>query len=110
MAVNQAAPEATLEAVRQAMRACAPRAPQRADRVYKDECSFSFATPLSPGGLYINLHSWQSYGADYVQLDHQRTGNRLYLFHKQARARGRAPAAPSAPLCCWADRAEVAHR
>lgn len=43
---------------------------------------FSFATPLAPEGLYINLSSWQAFGAAWVQLDHERSGNALYLCEK----------------------------
>ena len=28
-------------------------------RVHKDECVYSFDTPFSPGGLYVNLSTWQ---------------------------------------------------
>ena len=75
MAVN----EASLEAVRRAMRAKAPRVPTHYDRVHKEECAFSFDTAFSPAGIYINLANWQAYGHDYMQLDHQRSGNCLYL-------------------------------
>lgn len=78
MAVN----EAGLDAVRQAMRAKAPRVPTYYDRVHKEECAFSFDTAFSPAGLYINLATWQAYGHDFVQLDHQRSGNCLYLHAK----------------------------
>ena len=37
-------------------------------QVYKDECMFSFATPLSTGGLYVNLATWQAYSAAFVGL------------------------------------------
>ena len=40
---------------------------------------FSYATPLSQGGLYINLNTFQAYGEEYVALDLQRTSTRLYL-------------------------------
>jgi len=75
MAVN----EASLEAVRRAMHAQAPRVPTYHDRVHKEECAFSFDTAFSPAGIYINLANWQAYGHDFVQLDHQRSGNCLYL-------------------------------
>ncbi|KAK9805947.1 hypothetical protein WJX73_007684 [Symbiochloris irregularis] len=74
--------EAALDAVRYAMRKAPPRAPGHHDRVYKDECMFSFDTAFSPTGLFINLSSWQAFGADFVSLDHQRTGNSLYLHEK----------------------------
>ncbi len=65
----------------QAVHECsgAARAPSHTDQVFKDECMFSFDTPLSAGGLYISLNTWQAFGQDYVTLDHNRTGNRLYL-------------------------------
>lgn len=55
------------------------KVPSRHDRVYKDECMFSFDTPETPTGLYTSLTTWQSFGADYVESDYQRNGNRLYL-------------------------------
>lgn len=57
------------------------RIPRKHDKVYKDECMFSFDTPESPGGLYTSLSTWQSFGADYVERDHARTNNSLYLKH-----------------------------
>lgn len=49
--------EDILQKVRVAMRGL--KAPGFGDRVYKDECMFTFDTPESPGGLYINLHTFQ---------------------------------------------------
>lgn len=43
---------------------------------------FSYDTPLSPGGLYISLVSWQSFGEEFLNLDHERTGNSIYLHEK----------------------------
>ena len=93
MAVN----EASLEAVRRAMRAKVPRVPTHYDRVHKEECAFSFDTAFSPSGIYINLANWQAYGHDYVQLDHQRSGNCLYLHETWKKVR--EPATPSALKC-----------
>ena len=61
------------------------RVPAHYDRVYKDECQFSFDTPLSANGLYINLNSWQAFGQEYVEIDSKRSGQQLYvheLWHK----------------------------
>ena len=76
-----------LDAVRYAMRHKPPRAPGHHDKVYKDECMFSFDNALSPGGLYINLATWQAFGADYVVQDQERSGNSLYLHEKHHKAR-----------------------
>jgi hypothetical protein len=55
------------------------RVPAHYDRVYKDECQFSFDTPLSANGLYINFNSWQAFGQEYVEIDSKRSGQQLYL-------------------------------
>ena len=78
--------ESALDAVRYAMRNVLPRPPAHYDPVYKDECMFTFDTALSPGGLFINLASWQAFGAQYVALDHERSGNSLYLHEKHHKA------------------------
>lgn len=57
----------------------AVRAPAHYDRVFKDECQFSFDTALSPSGLYINMHSWQAFGHDFVEIDSRKSGQQLYL-------------------------------
>lgn len=49
--------EAVLDRVRQGMRGL--KAPSHYDKVYKEECMYSFDTPFSPGGLYVNLKSFQ---------------------------------------------------
>lgn len=52
-----AVPEEVLDKVRAGMRGLQP--PGHYDKVYKDECMYSFDTPESPGGLYVNLKSFQ---------------------------------------------------
>ena len=37
----------------------APPAPTPMPQVYKEECMFSYDTPESAGGLYVNLNSFQ---------------------------------------------------
>lgn len=49
--------EAMLGLVRAAMRGLEP--PGHHTKVYKDECMFTFDTPESPGGLFINLRTFQ---------------------------------------------------
>eukprot|EP00197_Chlamydomonas_leiostraca_P007360 CAMPEP_0202873002 /NCGR_PEP_ID=MMETSP1391-20130828/22444_1 /ASSEMBLY_ACC=CAM_ASM_000867 /TAXON_ID=1034604 /ORGANISM="Chlamydomonas leiostraca, Strain SAG 11-49" /LENGTH=99 /DNA_ID=CAMNT_0049554155 /DNA_START=51 /DNA_END=347 /DNA_ORIENTATION=+ len=75
--------EATLALVRAHMRNV--KVPSHGDKVYKDECMFSYDTPESPGGLYINLTTFQAYGEEFLGLDHQRSGGRLYLHEKWTR-------------------------
>jgi ubiquitin carboxyl-terminal hydrolase 5/13 len=54
---------------------------------------FCFATPESPGGLYINLTSHQAFDQAHLALDQQRGGAALYL-HPQARGVWTPPPPP----------------
>mmetsp|Transcript_22489 Transcript_22489/g.27498 ORF Transcript_22489/g.27498 Transcript_22489/m.27498 type:complete len:858 (+) Transcript_22489:400-2973(+) len=47
--------------------------------VFKQECPFSFATQFNPDGLYLNLATLQGYGKNFVGIDHDRTGNLMYV-------------------------------
>ena len=85
-----------MEAVLQAD-ASSVRVPRGGDRVYKDECVYSFQTPVSladvmvtycknyppsqesEGGLYVGLSSFTGLGPDYLDLHHRKTGETLYL-------------------------------
>uniref|UniRef100_A0A3Q3X6F8 Ubiquitin carboxyl-terminal hydrolase n=1 Tax=Mola mola TaxID=94237 RepID=A0A3Q3X6F8_MOLML len=56
------------------------RVPKPGDRVHKDECALSFASPESEGGLYVCMNSFLGFGSQYVDRYHARTGQRAY-FH-----------------------------
>lgn len=66
-----------VELFRQAMGTV--KVPTKFDRVYKDECMFSFDTPESSSGLYTSLTTWQSFGRDFVDQDFETHQNPLYL-------------------------------
>mmetsp|Transcript_11983 Transcript_11983/g.14538 ORF Transcript_11983/g.14538 Transcript_11983/m.14538 type:complete len:834 (+) Transcript_11983:225-2726(+) len=53
--------------------------PAKSKSVFLNECPFSFATPFNDSGLYLNLSTLQGYGKSYVDLDHERTGNVMYV-------------------------------
>uniref|UniRef100_A0AAR2LNW1 Ubiquitin carboxyl-terminal hydrolase n=1 Tax=Pygocentrus nattereri TaxID=42514 RepID=A0AAR2LNW1_PYGNA len=55
------------------------RVPRPGDRVHKDECAFSFASPESEGGLYVCMNSFLGFGGQFVERHHARTGQRAYL-------------------------------
>lgn len=76
--------EDTLDTVRACLKQPHIRVPEPSDKVYKEECAFSFETALSRGGLFLNLSTWYSYGERFVQVDQEKTGNKLYL-HEKAR-------------------------
>ncbi|GLD93328.1 hypothetical protein PINS_up001920 [Pythium insidiosum] len=45
------------------------RVARPSDRVYRDECVFSFDSAFSPDGLYTNLATFLSFGAPFLELD-----------------------------------------
>lgn len=61
------------------------KVPSSYSRVYKDECMFSFATPESEGGIFVNLESWYGVGSRFLALEHERSGNVLYFNEKHHR-------------------------
>lgn len=50
---------AVVELVRTAMKLGQLKVPHGQEKIYKDECMFSYCTPESEGGLYINLKTFQ---------------------------------------------------
>jgi hypothetical protein len=52
-------PSDALAAVLAAHASSPVRPPPPGARVYKEESVYGFDTPLSPGGLYLNLRTWQ---------------------------------------------------
>ncbi|DBA04839.1 TPA: hypothetical protein N0F65_004476 [Lagenidium giganteum] len=67
------------------------RVARASDRVYKDECMFSFDSPFSPEGLFTNLSSFESFGAPMLALDRNADPNRsVYLHQRHTRVRKQA--------------------
>ncbi|XP_062848799.1 ubiquitin carboxyl-terminal hydrolase 5 isoform X1 [Trichomycterus rosablanca] len=59
------------------------RVPRPGDRVHKDECALSFASPESEGGLYVCMNSFLGFGSRFVERHHAKTGQRAYLHIKR---------------------------
>ncbi|KAL0743074.1 hypothetical protein Bca4012_084587 [Brassica carinata] len=57
--------------------------PEPTHRIYKHECCLSFDTPRSEGGLFVDMNSFLAFGKDYVSLNHEKTGNPVYLHIKE---------------------------
>eukprot|EP00667_Euglena_gracilis_P003368 EG_transcript_3375 len=55
--------------------------------VYNDQCMFSFDTPFSSGGLFVNMTTHHGFGEDFVELDHKRTNCGLYVHLRWRRVR-----------------------
>ena len=56
--------------------------PRFSDIVHNDECLFSFATPFTDGGLYVNLSTWKGVGPDFLNddLDAAPNGTGIYVW------------------------------
>lgn len=59
------------------------KAPTAGNKVYKDECIYSFTTPFSPKGLFVNLNSWTGCGEQHLPTDSQRFGEQILYFHQR---------------------------
>eukprot|EP00392_Amoebophrya_sp_AT5.2_P008980 g9008.t1 len=70
--------EDVLAKVRQGMKQV--KVPTAGNKVYKDECCYSFDSPFSPSGLFVNLQTWFSCGERFLATDSVRSNsNLLYL-------------------------------
>ncbi|XP_052286427.1 ubiquitin carboxyl-terminal hydrolase 5-like isoform X2 [Dreissena polymorpha] len=61
------------------------RTPQAGDKVYKDECAFSFDNPESETGLYVCMNTFLGFGKKHVERYFKKTGNRVFLHLKRTR-------------------------
>ncbi|XP_034176888.1 ubiquitin specific protease 5 [Osmia lignaria lignaria] len=61
------------------------RIPQKNDKIYKDECVYSFDNPDSSTGLYVNLTTFLGFGQDHVEHYYQLTNNPVFLHIKRRR-------------------------
>lgn len=72
--------EAELEAVWR-LSETAIAEPRYSDIVHNDECLFTFTTPLSPGGLFVNLKTWKGVSREYLSEDVEaNNGSGVYLW------------------------------
>ena len=89
---------ALLAAIRANMTGLRPAGPR--DAVGNAECGSSFDSPYSPGGLFVNLRTYEGCGADFVAADAAKSGCALYAHHawrKAPRADAAATEAKAAP-------------
>jgi len=49
------------------------------ENVFKEECAFSYDTPFSSTGLFLNMTTMRAYADRHLALDHAKTGTVLYL-------------------------------
>ncbi|GAB6019409.1 Ubiquitin carboxyl-terminal hydrolase 13 [Chamberlinius hualienensis] len=53
--------------------------PRGYDKIYKDECVYSFDTPESEGGLYVCMTTFFGFGRKYVEWHHKKSGLVAFL-------------------------------
>ena len=61
--------------------------PSACDRVFSEECIYSFDSPYTDTGLYISLHTYEGVGAAYLGHHSRKTGSILYLHSKRLQVR-----------------------
>ncbi|KAJ8922243.1 hypothetical protein NQ315_004180 [Exocentrus adspersus] len=61
------------------------RIPSATDKVYKDECVFSFDNPETDTGIYVSLFSFIGLGRDHIQRYFKKTGLAVYLHIRRER-------------------------
>ena len=58
------------------------RVPTAEDKIFKDECPFTFETPDLEHGLYICLKNFIAVGSKMLRTYHECTGCRAFLNYK----------------------------
>uniref|UniRef100_A0A8C4SMN8 Ubiquitinyl hydrolase variant UBP zinc finger domain-containing protein n=1 Tax=Erpetoichthys calabaricus TaxID=27687 RepID=A0A8C4SMN8_ERPCA len=59
------------------------RVPRTGDRVFKNECAFSYDTPESEGGLYVCMNTFLGFGREHVERHYRKTGQCVYMHVKR---------------------------
>ena len=65
------------------------KTPGPGDKVYKDECFFSFDSPECERGLYVCLNRWIGVGRKHLTRYSDRTDNKIFLHIKRTRKVGK---------------------
>ena len=66
------------------------KTPGPGDKVFKDECFFSFDSPECERGLYVCLNRWIGVGLKHLTRYSNRTDNKIFLHIKRTRKVGKA--------------------
>ncbi|KAK4872646.1 hypothetical protein RN001_014675 [Aquatica leii] len=67
------------------------------DKVYKDECIFSFDNPESETGLYVSLTSFLGLGRDHVERYYNKTRHSVFLHMRRVRHEVSSPSLGDGP-------------
>ncbi|KAK6177619.1 hypothetical protein SNE40_015681 [Patella caerulea] len=61
------------------------KSPLGGEKVYKDECAYSFDNPESENGLYICMNTFLGLGKKHMERHYRKTGNQVFLNIKRRR-------------------------
>lgn len=61
------------------------KVPGPGDKVFKDECFYSFDSPECPTGLYVCLNRWLGVGERFLTRYSNRTDNKVFLHIKRTK-------------------------
>lgn len=64
----------------EALAKLAVRTPKTGDRIYKDECAYSFTSPESEDGLYVSLQSFLGFSKQHALDYAAKTGHKVVLY------------------------------
>ncbi|XP_064598849.1 ubiquitin carboxyl-terminal hydrolase 5-like [Liolophura sinensis] len=67
------------------------RVPQGGQKVYKDECAYSFDTPESENGLYICMSTFLGLGKKHVERHYRKTASSCAVYLRIKRVRKEIP-------------------
>ncbi|KAB0792518.1 hypothetical protein PPYR_14477 [Photinus pyralis] len=71
--------------------------PAQGDKIYKDECMFSFDNPESETGLYVSLTSFLGFGRCHVERYFRKTGHSVFLHIRRERREVQSPTLGDGP-------------
>lgn len=69
------------------------RIPSAGDRIFKDECFYSFDSPESKDGLYVCMEKFLGFGRKFVENYSQTSGRKVFLHMKRTKVPKEEPAA-----------------
>lgn len=71
--------------------------PNPQDKIYKDECMFSFDNPETETGLYVSLTSFLGFGHSHVERYYRKTGHSVFLHMRRERREVSSPTLGDGP-------------
>lgn len=73
------------------------RTPGTYDKVYNEECVYSFDTVFSATGIFVSLSNWQGVSKKHLKTHAEKTGSKIYLHIKKTKVpKPEDPANPKA--------------